>query len=713
MSNPSSIHDSQTTHVSTEITGHPDDLETASKSLLQGEEKAVLQVIDAPFDGTAPQVRAVFNLSDDIARGMESLPLHSSGTARILDVTVHSDFVITGLRDTKGPETTRPARDVLMKFLQDTYTQPFEERRIFRWLNDPLLVNDIGSISSQWSQRLGGGNTHFYRVVNRSSLQQHPLDFYVRPRDSYLTCAQDANDRLIVIIVNDVWSGQTFRTNKSRDDNIHFHNPRSVSSMLAGTAFTSLSDGSLDTFAKLLVLDFFLASIYLQRVDYYEPLIYPQLPEKEVLKFSLTKNPHLQVPLGLFEPRLSAKSREAFQEIEDAEGILRNVNNLADSIQFVVAALKPNDIARTQQPVHKDYERRMQELERLCEERRNNAARALDALNRQLDYLAKRHAIREAKAIKILTILASFYLPLSLAASLLGMQNPFKAIARNQTSFPPDLVGTNLLFDFFGVFVGLATFTIFVIYAIRLGLWIKSNGLRKLSKNFSGPFSIFYYGRRWRYGGQGGRIFNIIRIVTKWWIGAGLCITLLVIFLEGMLRTAKNAWRTAEIMLITYSLRSPTANVVHVQTRTLILYSRESQEYSSEQELFNDESSNKSEHINDGGALAEGNGLAREIDQRMADASRILKEEDNTDELWDIDEDVLKAEGADDGAGSAVPRSRDDGQLIVLPPLSPQPLQTLIERLSDTTVESPWDAVNAIEIVIRSGADSVQSLTKP
>jgi len=196
MSSPSPTHHIRRRPVPTEIIGHSDDLEVASKFLSPGE-KAVLQVIDAPYDGTAPQVLAVFSLNDDIAEGMKSLPPHSSGTARILDVTTHSDFVITGLRETKGPERTRPARDVLIKFLQDTYTQPFEERRIFRWLNDPLLVNDIGSIASQWSQRLGGGNANFYRLVNRTSLQQDPLDYDLHPRDSYLTCAQDANDRLI------------------------------------------------------------------------------------------------------------------------------------------------------------------------------------------------------------------------------------------------------------------------------------------------------------------------------------------------------------------------------------------------------------------------------------------------------------------------------------------------------------------------------------
>jgi hypothetical protein len=214
-----------------------------------------------------------------------------------------------------------------------------------------------------------------------------------------------------VIIVNDVWSKQTFRMDKSSNEYIFFQNPRSVSDMRDGTSLTFLSDGSLDTFAKLLVLDFFVASIYLQPVDYYGSLIYPQLPEKEALKFSLTKNPHLQVPLGLFEPRLSAKSREAFKEIEDAEGILRSVDNLVDSVEFVIKALKPNNTADTKQPVHEDYETCMRELKELCSERRSNAQRALCALNRQLDYLTKSHAIREAKAIRMLTILACLYLP--------------------------------------------------------------------------------------------------------------------------------------------------------------------------------------------------------------------------------------------------------------------------------------------------------------
>jgi hypothetical protein len=351
-----------------------------------------------------------------------------------------------------------------------------------------------------------------------------------------------------VIIVNDVWSRQTFR-------DISYQNPRSVTSLLAGTSWTSFSDGSLDTFAKLLVLDFFLASIYLQPVDYYEDLIYPQVSEKGILEFSLTKNPHLQVPLGLFEPRLSTKSKEAFKEIEGAEGVLRSIDNLVDSIRFVIEELKADDF--TGAPF---FRKKM--LERLCTERQDNAQRALHALGRQLDYLTKRHSIREAKSIKVLTILASLYLPLSLSASLLGMQNPLRAVAHSRTSSEQDdiggqnLVGTNLLFDFFGVFIVLATSTVFIVYGIRGGLWIKSHGLGMLSNKFRDQYSILHYGRRWRFGGPGGKWFGWLRYITAWWICGGISITLLVIFLIGMLRDGQRAWHSAKWMFTGYCVVS-------------------------------------------------------------------------------------------------------------------------------------------------------------
>ena len=196
MSSSSSINASRVRHAPSATTAHSNDLEAASKSLT-ADQKPILEIIDASFDGTLPQVQAKLSINDDIEEGLRSLPAHESGTARILDVTVHSDFLVTGLRDSKGPKTTETARNDLIRFLKDTYKQLFEERRLFRWLSDPLLANDIGSISAQWHQLLSSDSSGLYRVVNRSSLQQHPFDYDVRPRDSYLTCAQDTDDRLI------------------------------------------------------------------------------------------------------------------------------------------------------------------------------------------------------------------------------------------------------------------------------------------------------------------------------------------------------------------------------------------------------------------------------------------------------------------------------------------------------------------------------------
>ena len=157
MSPQSPINVSQLSHVPPTNRSHSDDLEVGSKSLLHCRE-AILQVIDAPFDGTTPRHLARFCFGDDVAWGLRGLPPHSSNMARILEFTVHSDVLITGLRDARGPETTKSARLAMINYLKDTCMRPFEEWQVFRWLNDPLLVNDIGSISSQWSQHLGGKN---------------------------------------------------------------------------------------------------------------------------------------------------------------------------------------------------------------------------------------------------------------------------------------------------------------------------------------------------------------------------------------------------------------------------------------------------------------------------------------------------------------------------------------------------------------------------
>lgn len=554
------------------------DLESG-KSLLSDDDNVVLTVTDAPFDGSKPQDPMTFRFNDDVEGRLNNLPPQPLEMARIFEVTVHNDFVITGIRNSKGPEKTSRARHALIGYLQSMYMRHLEERRIFRWLNDPLLVNDIGSISSQWSQAVGG-HQQLYRVVNRMSLQQHPLDFDVQPRDSYMTCAKDGERKLIgtcnsaeatmiltaysVVIVHDVWARQPFSTTKSGSRSSMFRNPRNIAAMTDQTSCTSLANGSIDEFARLLVLDFFLASIYLQPADFFEALIYPKMPEKALPQIAIHSNPHLQVPLGLFEPRLSTSSKEAFKEIEDAEGIWRNIANIKDSIFFILKCLEYDDKTERKRAIPESLQRRIREIKELCEERANNAQRALDALNRQLDYLTKRHAIQEAKSIKTLTILASVYLPLSLSASLLSMQSPFKLVVANITDKDIDTTGTSLFFDFLGLFFTLGSITVFIVQAIKLGMYLRTNGSEFISEIVSGPFSIFNYGKKWEFGGNKGRWFKALRWFSFFWIGAGLLITFLTIFIVSLLWTAESAWTTARWMFSTYLIGGVVFTFLHV-----------------------------------------------------------------------------------------------------------------------------------------------------
>lgn len=115
------------------------------------------------------------------------------------------------MRELRGPKTTEAARRALIDHLEATYAtriasekKDFVERRIFRRLSDPLLVNDVGSINSQWSQTFDPDSTSLYRLVNRASLKHHPLDRDVRPRDSYLTCARCDQERLLGWLSTDI-----------------------------------------------------------------------------------------------------------------------------------------------------------------------------------------------------------------------------------------------------------------------------------------------------------------------------------------------------------------------------------------------------------------------------------------------------------------------------------------------------------------------------
>jgi hypothetical protein len=181
-----------------------------------------------------------------------------------------------------------------------------------------------------------------------------------------------------------------------------------------------------------------------------------------------------------------------------------------------------------------------------------NTERALSALSRQLGNLTNINSLRESKAIGVLTILATLFLPLSLSASVLGMQTPFKLIAHSQTEDDLDLLHTNLLYDFFGIFIVLAAGTIFALLAIRVGLWLQRSSFNFVWELFGGPYSLVSYGKRWRYENPEGGLFEILRNTTVWYFSAATCIYLMVSFIEGMLQSGPKDYFTLEPAALFY-----------------------------------------------------------------------------------------------------------------------------------------------------------------
>lgn len=110
-------------HVVHQTSSQQKDLEAAS-----GPAKAVLKAIDAPYDGSDVIFRNEFNYRDEIAVDLKKLPPHAPKTARILDLTVHSDFKKNGLRNTKGPKTTEAARRALIDHLGEIYATSIESK---------------------------------------------------------------------------------------------------------------------------------------------------------------------------------------------------------------------------------------------------------------------------------------------------------------------------------------------------------------------------------------------------------------------------------------------------------------------------------------------------------------------------------------------------------------------------------------------------------
>jgi hypothetical protein len=256
--------------------------------------------------------------------------------------------------------------------------------------------------------------------------------------------------------------------------------PRNIGALCCEQTWTSFSNGKIGTFLKLLVLDFFQASIYLQPIDYFEDSACLDSLDARPVKFLPLANPYLHVPLGMFEPCLVEDGDAAFRDAQDLEHILRSFSNLVDAINFVIDAVKKDDdFLSMRDTAGTDFGTRVAELQSICTQRGDNTRRTMEAMNRQLDNQSRKHAMREAMYIRLLTIFTAIYLPLSLSAALLSMSSTVVEVVnlrganKRSPAATQSRTDTSLLFDFLVLAYSLGTLSMVVYYTIRAIFWLK------------------------------------------------------------------------------------------------------------------------------------------------------------------------------------------------------------------------------------------------
>ncbi|KAH8717047.1 hypothetical protein GQ44DRAFT_624219 [Phaeosphaeriaceae sp. PMI808] len=164
---------------------------------------------------------------------------------------------------------------------------------------------------------------------------------------------------------------------------------------------------------------------------------------------------------GLSDPRRANLTARMLAEItRDAyfyEEVSERVSNLAGAIDALVESLKL-------QPMNTDETRQFQslavDLQSTCTDLKRIMATLSATLENHLRLFELSRGIQDAQKVRLLSILASIFLPLSLATGLLSMQTRFANLHY-------------LIYDFFGVLVLLGSIVIVILIMLKTYLWWK------------------------------------------------------------------------------------------------------------------------------------------------------------------------------------------------------------------------------------------------
>jgi hypothetical protein len=232
-----------------------------------------------------------------------------------------------------------------------------------------------------------------------------------------------------------------------------FEPPRLTNNMLSKNRWTFFANGTTKHFIKLLVLEFLTSGIYIQ-----DESLFPFFSNRNL---TAAYCPDIALVLG-FQTTQIPDVDDFVELMYKYESLLKTVQELTDAVEFLVnsisrshntsSLLEPEDVALTE---------RIFVLRNICSQRLKNVQRHIEQANRIFEATNKALNIRESISVKRLTILASIFLPLSLASSLLSMQTR--------------LINLHLLlYDFLGVFFLVSSLAILIYFSVRVVLKLKS-----------------------------------------------------------------------------------------------------------------------------------------------------------------------------------------------------------------------------------------------
>ena len=264
-----------------------------------------------------------------------------------------------------------------------------------------------------------------------------------------------------------------------------------------------MGDGSRETCAKLIMLDFYATSIYLQ-------------PGARLRRLFGSGHVMRTLTGALSGPRVDiSDGYEAL--LIWYEELLQEMHHLTDAIDLLRGFLVPRSQEDTV-PSNGNINRgQILMLQSICHQRLRSVQRSMKRLNREIEARDKVENIKDSTSVKRLTILATIFLPLSLSASILSMQTRFVDLQLK-------------LYDFLGVFVIVGSAAVLTLFLVRAVLKLKSAGAFKMfspANSWARARTSGYREDKWGY-----RLESVL--YAKFWIS---CWAVMVAsFIVGMLK---------------------------------------------------------------------------------------------------------------------------------------------------------------------------------